>query len=90
MLRLKNSLSLLVMKQMYRQSCPGLRTLRYTNMLNKNEYACFAYTRADGGTDIADGIVLELDSESVTIAYDNVIGPATPTQIGLSQITAHL
>ena len=58
--------------------------------MTKNKYACFAYTRNDGGVDIADGIVLEVDSESVTIAYDNVIGPATPTQIGLSQIISHL
>ena len=58
--------------------------------MTKNEYACFAYTRSDGGTDIADGIVLEIDSESVLIAYDNARGPATPTRIGLSQISTLL
>ena len=60
------------------------------NELRVNEYACFAYTRSDGGTDIADGIVLEIDSESVLIAYDNARGPATPTRIGLSQISTLL
>lgn len=54
--------------------------------MKRNEYACFAYTRDDGGVDIADGIVLEIDSQTVLIAYKNVRGPATPTRIGLSNI----
>lgn len=54
--------------------------------MQKNEYACIAYYRRDGGVDIATGTILDVDSESVVIDYENVRGPTTPTTISLSKI----
>ena len=55
-------------------------------MLRQNEYACFTYTTDNGESDIADGNIVEVDSKSVVIDYDNVFGPATRMRIRRSQI----
>lgn len=55
-------------------------------MFQKNGYACFTFTTDDGEVDIADGIIVETDDDSVIIDYNNVHGPATRMRIGLSQI----
>lgn len=54
-------------------------------MFRRNEYACFAF-EVDGVVDIAEGNVLEVASDSVVIAYNNVRGPATPTRVSIDTI----
>lgn len=55
-------------------------------MFRKNEYACFTFTTDNGEVDIADGIIVETENDSVVIDYNNVRGPATRMRIGLNQI----
>jgi hypothetical protein len=54
-------------------------------MFQRNEYACFAY-EVDGIMDIAEGNILDVDNDSIVIAYNNVRGPATPTRVLLNTI----
>ena len=57
-------------------------------MLNfkKNDYACFSFTTNEDEVDIAEGNILEVDAESLVIAYNNVVGRATPTRVALNRI----
>ncbi len=56
-------------------------------MFQKNEYTCFTFTTDNGEVDIADGIIIETDNDSIVINYNNVRGPATRMRIGLNQIS---
>ena len=51
-----------------------------------NKYAIFAYLLEDGELDIADGEIRRVDSVSLDIDYENVIGPPTRKTIPLSAI----
>ena len=55
-------------------------------MFQKNDYACFTFTANNGEVDIADGIIVETDNDSLIIDYNNVHGPATRMRIVLNQI----
>ena len=55
-------------------------------MFRRNEYAAFTYEMDNGDVDLVEGNIVEADSRYVTIADNNVRGPATLKRISTKSV----